>query len=246
MKTFTKLIVIFFLLFSYQTYAMPITYGVTVSNEDVELDRLLKQLKINLDEEDKILVQVDKDSHTDAVLQVIDKYKKLIPLEQFNVIFFPLNNDFGAFKTNLLKNAGNTGFIFQLDADEVLSPSLMQNFKFFVEKNKDADIIYVPRANYYINTDSDPELDEKYKKSVDELGRYNYPDWQGKLMNLTNQNMSYQGKMHENIIGAKKTVFMPNTNKTAIWDLLHIKTLQKQKNSDKLYHKIGEIIKKLG
>lgn len=224
------------LLISYECIAQPITYGITVSTESSELNRLLKQLNDNFESDDKILVQVDKDSYTTEVINVIEKYKKIIPENQFKVIFFPLNKDFSAFKNNLLKNAGSSGYIFQIDADEVLSFSLMQNLKYYLDQNNDADMIYVPRANYYINTDEDKEFEKNYKAHSDDLGRFNYPDTQGRIIKLSNKNIAFVGKIHERVEGAQRVISMPQ-NKSQSYDLIHIKTLKKQKRSDDFYHK---------
>ncbi len=238
-----RIIVILLLLFSLHAQALSVTYAVTVSTEAEELRRLLKQLSKNLDDEDRILIQVDQDNHSEEVIQVINKFGSSIPANQYKVIYYPLNKNFAAFKNNLLKNAGNNGFMFQLDADEILSFSLMQNLKYYLAQNQDVDLIMLPRANYYINMEEDQDFQEMDKTHSDELGRFRYPDLQGRIIKLGNKKLRYNGELHEGILGAKKIVTMPHTGKNQSWDLIHIKTMKKQKISDKLYKEIEKIVK---
>lgn len=237
------IIFLLLLIFNFQVQAIPVTYAITVSNESEELKRLLKQVSSNLDEEDKILIQVDKDNHSKAVLQVINNFGNKVASNQYKVIYFPLNNNFAAFKNNLLANAGKKGFMLQLDADEVLSFSLMQNFKYFLAQNEDADLIKIPRANYHINMEESLEFQQMDKNLSDELGRFRYPDLQSRLMRLDNKKLRYNGALHESLLGVKKIVIMPHSGNNQNWDLIHIKTMKKQRIADKLYKQIEEIIK---
>ena len=133
--------------------------------------------------------------------------------------------------------------MFQLDADEILSFSLMQNLKYYLAQNQDADLIMLPRANYYINMEEDQDFQGMDKTNSDELGRFRYPDLQGRIIKLGNKKLRYNGDLHEGILGAKKTVTMPHSNKNQSWDLIHIKTMKKQKIADKLYKEIEKIVK---
>jgi hypothetical protein len=236
MKYFLVLII---LIFNMQSLAIPVIYAITVSTEAEELKRILKQLSSNLDEEDKILLQVDQGNETKEVIKVINELSKNINKSQFKVIYFALNEDFASFKNNLLANAGDQGFMFQIDADEYLSSSLMQNLKYYLAENLDVDLIYIPRANYYINMEGNAEFQEWVRKDLDELGRFRYPDPQGRLIRLANKKIKYKNKLHEQIIGVEKNAQMPNYNKSQNWDLIHIKTMKKQNKSEILYQKIS-------
>lgn len=227
------------LLFSFQSFAIPITNAVTVSTEDVELNRLLKQLKNNLDDEDKILVQIDQGNNTAEVLKVVEYYKQLIPENQFKAVTFPLNKDFASFKNNLIKNAGSEGFMFQIDADETLSFSLMQNLKYYLSQNTDVDLIIVPRANYYINTEVDKGFKKHYEDHSDNRGRFYYPDYQRRIIKLDNKNISFRNKIHEIIVGAENSKMIPENRDM---DLIHIKTVKKQKQANQFYDKVYQYI----
>jgi hypothetical protein len=221
---------------------IPIVYGVTVCNEYVELERLLKQLTRNIDKNDKIIIQVDNLSSNDKVTKVIEEYKTIISPNQFKVIYFNLDNHFANFKNNLLKNSGTEGYFFQIDADEYLSDSLMKNLKFYLANNLDADLILVPRANYYINDEivKDEKLSrilhKIYKKiKTNSYGMYRWPSMQPRIINLSNPNLHYIKKVHETITGAQVTKEIPSDIIIDGMYLVHIKTFQKQETQKEYY-----------
>ena len=76
-----------------------ISYTITVSTEDAELNVLLHYLIGKISETDEIVLQMDSTTVTEAVKDVIEKHKEKI--KNLTVIDFPLNKDFASFKNNL-------------------------------------------------------------------------------------------------------------------------------------------------
>ena len=72
-----------------------ISYTITVSTEDAELNVLLHYLIGKISETDEIVLQMDSTTVTDAVKDVIEKHKDKI--KNLTVIDFPLNKDFASF-----------------------------------------------------------------------------------------------------------------------------------------------------
>ena len=105
-----------------------ISFAICVHNEHEEIDRLLSQLVKYKKEADEIVVQCDQGNTTGNVYEVLNKYKG-----QINIIEYPLNRDFAAFKNNL-KNNCSGDWIFQIDADEIPDEYLISTVHYFLKK----------------------------------------------------------------------------------------------------------------
>ncbi len=116
-----------------------ITYTISVHNEHEELSKLLKFLTDCIDADDKIIVQGDAGKVTKEVTSVIRTY---VFNNNFEYIEFPLKNEFSAFKNNLILNC-KTDYIFNIDADELPNPLLIENIKHIIIDNSEVDIFYV-------------------------------------------------------------------------------------------------------
>ena len=130
---------------------LSVCYAITVCDEDDELRNLLDAIIPYKSERDEILIQGDKGNTTEEVLRVIEEYKAYIK----KYIEYPLNHNFGAFKSNL-KNFTKCDYIFQLDADEIPSPFLMKHLHNILFDNP-YDLIRLARINVMIN-DEEPFL----------------------------------------------------------------------------------------
>jgi glycosyltransferase involved in cell wall biosynthesis len=117
-----------------------ISLAITVCNEHQELETLLDYLQERaLSPEYEIVVQIDQDNHTKEVVSVIlDRGIKHW--------FYPLNKDFASYK-NELANHCSGDFIFQIDADEIPSPELLDLLPNLLENNPEIEMYYVPRIN---------------------------------------------------------------------------------------------------
>ena len=62
------------------------------------------------------------------------------------LVSYPLNGDFGQFKQHLNQNCSGD-WIFQLDADEDLEPTLIENLHTILEGNPEIDMFWLPRIN---------------------------------------------------------------------------------------------------
>jgi hypothetical protein len=125
-----------------------ITYAITVCNEDWELKELLNTLHPYLQRGDQILIQSDSDSVTDGVLETIDRRISQYRGSDFKIEHqsIRLNKDFGSFK-NKLKDGATGDWIFQIDADEYPTESLLTSLLYILKENDHAEVILVPRIN---------------------------------------------------------------------------------------------------
>jgi glycosyltransferase involved in cell wall biosynthesis len=205
---------------------MNISFCITVCNEHQELQELLAQLLTSLKEDDEILVQADEDNHTKEVESVMNKFSDEDP--RVKQLFFPLRKDFAHFKNNLFNYAKNDYICF-IDADEKFSNSLLDNLHAVIEMNP-VDLIVVPRANTVEGLTT--EHINKWGWRVDN-GLVNWPDYQMRIVK-NNNNMRWQGKVHERIVGFTTISHLPHDNQD--WCLLHPKTIERQEKQNQLYN----------
>jgi hypothetical protein len=197
-----------------------ISYAITACNEHVELDRLLSQLSSSIREEDEIVVQMDITA-TDEVKAVVNKYKLMN-------YFHPLNNDFATFKNNL-KGLCTKDYIFQIDADEYLSESLLTYLPAILDDNHSVEMFSIPRINTVEG------LTEQHIKqwgwNVNDKGWINYPDYQNRIMK-NKPEIHWVNKVHEKIVGAMVTTYLPLLSDL---ELIHPKTIERQEKQNAYY-----------
>ena len=204
---------------------MKISYAIPVCNEHEELSQLLLQLQTHKRELDEIVVQCDKGNTTPEVYKVLGEH-----LNTITVIEYPLNKDFAAFKNNL-KDHCTGDWIFQVDADEVLSEWFIQNLPAILEAN-DIDLYYVPRIN---TVDGLTEAHiQQWGWRVDEKGWVNFPDPQTRILR-NHSDIKWTGAVHERIVGHRSQAMLPASEEYCI---LHPKQLDRQIKQNNLYDKI--------
>lgn len=119
---------------------MTISYLITVCDEHIELETLLNSLVVRTS--DEVVILFDTNKVTAEVLEVIQKYKSI----KDNCLShsFNFNGDFSEYK-NFGKSLCTKDWIFQIDADELLSEDLMESLPEII--NDDFDLLYIPRIN---------------------------------------------------------------------------------------------------
>lgn len=125
-----------------------ITYAITVCNESWQLQRLLNKIYPYLQKGDQVLIQSDSESVTSQVEEIIENFRSQYKSTSFSTAYvsIPLDGDFASFKNNLSQHA--TGqWIFQIDADEYPTESLLTGIQYIVNENSDTDVILTPRIN---------------------------------------------------------------------------------------------------
>ncbi|MBC8153064.1 MAG: glycosyltransferase, partial [Bacteroidetes bacterium] len=110
-----------------------LSYGITVCNEAVELERLILFLLLHKDRQDEVIVLQDITTTDRWVSDVLNAYRgELVIRTEL------LNGDFAGFKNKLIDVA--TGdYLFQIDADEMPAVDLIRKVKPILVKQRDAD-----------------------------------------------------------------------------------------------------------
>lgn len=204
-----------------------ISYAITACNEHVELKRLLDQLSQHIRPEDEIMVQLDT-NYTPEVRDVVEGYGIGKPFE-FHRIFATLNGDFATFKNNLHEHC-TRDYIFQIDADEYLSDTLILNLPEVLELNPMIYIYFVPRINTVEGLTQ--EHIAKWGWRVNEKGWVNYPDYQGRICK-NRKGIKWTGKVHERL-----TTDQPCTAQALPegFELMHPKDIARQEKQNNFYN----------
>jgi hypothetical protein len=208
-----------------------ISYAITSCNEHIELERLLDQLNAYIRPEDEIMLQLDKGA-TKEVEQVALKYNVGAPYE-YHRIWYALDNDFATFK-NHLKSICTRDYIFQIDADEYLSDSLLLNLPEILELNPEVDIFAVPRVNTVEGLTQDHI--QKWGWRVNENGWVNYPDYQLRICK-NKPDIQWVGKVHERLTTDRVCLVDMLPIKHDL-DLLHPKDIIRQEKQNNYYNTI--------
>lgn len=207
-----------------------ISYCVTVCDELEEFTNLIQQLSLSIDDNDEIIVLVDETKgKKDEIFEI---YSQTIPLEKSNQYSFYhsfLNNDFSQFKNQLIEKS-SCDYIFQIDADELLSESIYKYIKLVLEDNDDIDVFDIPRHNI-VDGITNYHL-QKWGWRMNESGFINYPDYQTRLFK-NNQNIRFINKVHEKLNGYKRKSVLPSN-----FFIIHNKNITKQEKQNKFYEGI--------
>lgn len=196
-----------------------ISYAILTHNEDDSLYILLNLLTQYLGEDDEIVILDDFSSNL-KTFEIINSFKEKLNKK---LIFSQrkLEGNF-ANQKNYLNSLCNKKWIFNLDADETPSISLIENIKEIIEKNN-FDLYFAPRQNIVIGA-SKYDL-KNFNFKIDEYNRINWPDYQGRIY-LNNQLIYWDGNIHEIQKGYKNAGFLSHNDCSL--SIIHIKTVMEQ------------------
>jgi glycosyltransferase involved in cell wall biosynthesis len=201
-----------------------ISLAITVCNEIKELETLLDFLEDRaLFPEYEVVVQIDQDNYIDGIISIIvDKGIKHW--------FYPLNKDFASYKNELKKHCSGE-FIFQIDADELLSPEMLELLPQILKSNPEVDLYYVPRINTVsgITQEHIQRWGWRYENN-----RVNWPDYQTRIYRNTPE-IKWRNAVHEVIEGYKQFTILPAADELA---LIHHKSIEKQEKQNQFYNTI--------
>ena len=97
--------------------------------------------------------------------------------------------------------------------------------------NEEVELFFLPRINIVDGITQD-HID-RWNWRVDDLGRINYPDFQGRIYK---KGMEWQGRVHERIVGVKYYSLLPSDEE--LYCIKHYKNITKQEQQNNLYSRI--------
>jgi len=193
----------------------------------VEIKKLVPFLLEYKRSQDEIVILYDENNGDPLVLDFLLPYNKLPNVQTWRSYDFHKN--FADWK-NLLISYCKGDYVYQLDADEMISSYMIENLSTILDMNKDVDLYFVPRINT-VSGITDEHI-KRWGWNVNEKGYINFPDLQGRIFR---KKMSFYGKVHERIVGGEKFTSLPLDQEYCIQ---HHKTIDKQEKQNNLYSSI--------
>jgi hypothetical protein len=203
---------------------MKISYAITVCNEIKEIKTLLPILINSKKTEDEIVVLFDKQKGTAEVWSYLQDQ----PVTSVSKSF---KNHFADWK-NHLTSLCSGDYIFQIDADEVPNPILINNIHSILETNPEVDVYHVPRVNT-VEGLTDEHI-KKWRWRVNDQGWVNWPDYQMRVYK-NNSTIKWKNKVHEVLEGHTKFSAFPPQEELALY---HPKNIKRQEQQNEFYEKI--------
>ena len=200
---------------------MIISYAVTVCNELEQVQELLSHLLEFKRSQDEVVVLLDTNNTS---LELINYLKNL---EGIKLTTDKFNRHFADWK-NKLTDLCTGDYVFQIDADEMLSDEFIKVLPELLEENSEVELFWVPRANYVSGLTQDHII--KWGWNVTEEGLINWPDLQSRLYKNV-EHIRWENKVHEKIVGFKTVAVLPTG-----FNLLHIKDIKRQEKQNNYYN----------
>ena len=211
---------------------MKISYAIPVCNEIIEIQRLLGFLLENKRQEDEIVILFDSTNGISEVEDFLNHHAK----DNFNWFTrgkYDFDGHFANMK-NKLTEMCNGDYIFQIDADEMITSFLIDNLPNILESNPDNEIYLVPRVNTVSGLTQ--EHITKWGWNIDEEDRVNWPDYQWRIWK-NKPEIKWINKVHEKLDGFKTYAPLPQNFELA---LQHPKTIERQEKQNKFYDTYNE------
>ena len=208
---------------------MKITYAITVCNEFIEIQRLIRFLLENKRIQDDIVVLYDA-KNGDFEIESFLRANSING--EFSWHKAEFQGHFADWK-NKLSSYCFGDYIFQIDADEIPNKTLIEQLPNILETNSTVDVMLVPRVNTVEDIDQDHM--QQWGWNVNEHGWINWPDYQWRIYR-NDDTITWKNKVHEVLQGFTKYATLPIEED---YSLYHPKTIEKQIKQNNLYSKLG-------
>lgn len=207
---------------------MKISYAITVCNEFVEIQRLVRFLLENKRYEDEIVILYDSKN---GEIEIENYLRSHSVNSEFSWHKGEFNNHFADWK-NRLTELCSGDYIFQIDADEMVTKPLIDNLPIILDSNPDNEVYLVPRVNTVEGLTQ--EHITKWRWNIDDEGRVNWPDYQWRIWK-NKPEIKWVNKVHERLEGFKTYATLPAYHDLA---LQHPKTIERQEKQNAYYDKL--------
>jgi len=207
---------------------MKISYAVTVCDEFIEIQQLLAFLLQNKRQQDEIVVLVDL-TKNEPTSELLGYLHKLSSNDKITLVEDSFDGHFANWK-NKLSSLCKGDYIFNIDADELPNPYLIQYLPTIIENNPEVDFYWVSRENFVEGITQ--EHIQKWRWRLDNSNRINFPDKQGRIYK-NSPDIKWQNKVHEVLVGYKQYASLPEVTEFSI---NHTKTIQKQEKQNSYYN----------
>lgn len=208
---------------------MKITYAITVCNEFIEIQRLIRFLLENKRIQDNIVVLYDA-KNGDFEIESFLRANSING--EFSWHKAEFQGHFADWK-NKLTSFCDGDYIFQIDADELPTKTLIQYLPDVIHANSQVETILVPRVNTVDGLDQDHM--QQWGWNVNEHGWINWPDYQWRIWK-NKPEIKWINKVHERLDGFLSYASIPADESLA---LRHPKTIERQIKQNEYYNSLG-------
>jgi hypothetical protein len=205
---------------------MKITYAVTVCNEFIEIQQLIRFLLENKRIQDDIVVLYDAKN---GDLEIESFLRANSSNGEFSWHKAEFQGHFADWK-NKLTSFCDGDYIFQIDADELPTETLIQYLPDVIQANSQVETILVPRVNTVDGMDQDHM--QQWGWNVNEHGWINWPDYQWRIWK-NKPEIKWINKVHERLDGFLSYASIPADESLA---LRHPKTIDRQIKQNEYYN----------
>jgi hypothetical protein len=206
---------------------MKITYAITVCNEFIEIQTLIRHLLERKQIQDNIVVLYDE-QNGDPEIETFLRTHSINGEFAWHKAKF--DKDFAKWK-NHLNSLCSGDYIVNIDADELPTAEFMNHIHDIIDLNQ-VDVIRVPRSNKVSG------LTENHIKqwgwNLNEYDEVNWPDYQSRVY-FNVDRIKWVGKVHERIDGYMSIADLPADSDTELF-FHHRKTIAKQEKQNQLYN----------
>ncbi len=200
---------------------MKISYAITVCNEFVEIQELIRFLVNNKRTEDEVVVLFDEINGDEAV-------EFFLRAKSVNSAFAwhsgKFDDHFADWK-NKLTSLCSGDYIFQIDGDEIPNKTLIEQLPNILESNPDNEVYLVPRVNT-VKGLTEAHI-QRWRWKVDDKGWINYPDYQWRIWK-NKPEIKWKNKVHEVLEGFKTYAPLPAQEELSLYHPKDIKRQEKQ------------------
>lgn len=203
---------------------MKITYAITVCNEFIEIQRLIAFLLKHKRTQDDVVVLYDSKN---GDLEIENFLRSHSVNGEFAWHKAEFQGHFADWKNHLTKMCSGD-YIFQIDADEMVTEYICQTLPQILEANQ-VDVIRVPRINTVPGLTQDHM--QQWGWAVNEHGWINFPDYQWRIYRNA-PHITWQNKVHEVLTGYETISHLPLDSE---WCLIHEKTIERQVKQNEYY-----------
>ena len=204
---------------------MKISYAITVCNEFVEIQRLIAFLLKHKRTADSVVVLYDETNGDPEIESFLRSHSINGEFAWHKGNF---EGHFAEWKNKLTKLC--TGdYIFQIDADELPTITLIEALPSILSANDGVDMIWVPRVNTVSNLTVDHI--KKWNWNVNSEGWVNWPDWQGRIYK-NHPSIQWENRVHEKLTGIQTFSQLPMEED---YSLYHAKTIERQIRQNNYY-----------
>jgi len=206
-----------------------ISYAITVCDEVEEVIRLIKQLRAHLvwqqRPHDEIVVLWDCAKGGKRMQSLLERFERNGAIKLAKDKF---QGHFGDWKNKLTSHCSGD-YIFQIDADEFPTNTLIDCLPSLLESNPGIEVYLVPRINMVEGIT--PHHIEKWAWKVSPEGWVNFPDYQWRIYK-NKPYIRWVNKVHERLDGFKTFAVLPPQES---YCLHHPKTIERQERQNALY-----------